>query len=207
MGQKINPNVFRLIYKKKCSIWFENFKNYSYFLKKDNQILTFLKLKIEEFAINKIKIKRETIHKRVMIHIHTQYPALIYKNKSILKTLTLNQKSYLKSNELVLIKIFKIQNFNTKINLLTFIISKQIQARITFPRIIQVILSKTKDINLKGLKIQISGRLNGIEKAKTEWYKQGSIPLNTLMTKIEYTSKNIITKYGSIGIKIWLVNR
>lgn len=198
MGQKINPIGFRLNTQKRCSIWYENFKAYSFALKEDNQILTFFKNKMDKWAINKIKIKRELNTKIVIIHIHTKYPHLILNYKNLKVALQIKHKMVIKS--------FTIENSITKINLLALIIAEQIQERISFQRIIQIILLKLETSTFRGIKIQISGRLNGIEKAKTEWYRKGSIPLNTLVAKIEYTQKTVITKYGSIGLKIWLIN-
>lgn len=205
MGQKINPNGFRLIYKKTCSIWFETFTNYAYLVKKDNQILTILKKKVEEFAINKIKIKRDLVNNKLVIILHTKYPEDITLKHYITSFQSTNKTLFFKTNELFFIKLFKIENPIAKINLIAFIISEQIKERISFERIVQILMIKIEPLNLKGIKIQISGRLNGIEKAKTDWYKKGSIPLNTLFEKIEYTYKNISTKYGSIGLKIWIV--
>lgn len=198
MGQKINPIGFRLKTQQRCSIWYENFKAYSFALKEDNQILTFFKNKMDKWAINKIKIKREVNRKIVTIHIHTKYPHLILNSKNLKVILQIKQK--------ILLKLFKIENSLTKINLLALIIADQIQERISFQRIMQIILLKLENTTFRGIKIQISGRLNGIEKAKTEWYRKGSIPLNTIVAQIEYTQKTVITKYGSIGLKIWLIN-
>lgn len=198
MGQKINPTGFRLTTKKNCSSWFTIFKNYSYLLKQDNHLLSLFKQKSEEFGINKIRIKRNTQSSAVTIHVHTVYPHLVL-NKFY-------QKFIRVTNQKILFKIFQIETLINKINLLATFISEQIRARIAFQRIIQILLSKIENTSFQGIKIQIAGRLSGIEKAKTEWYRNGKIPLNTLTAKIDYTQKTIATKYGSIGLKLWLIN-
>ncbi len=196
MGQKVNPNGFRLNFKKTFITWYEIQQKYSCLLNKNYKILIFFEKKKNEFAINKIKINQNIENKIININIHTPYPQLI--KASIYKQLQIKVK------EKLFIKLFKIHNPIKKINFLSEIIADQIKERITFQRIIQIILQKLEKITFKGIKIQIAGRLNGIEKAKTEWFKKGQIPLNTISAQIEYVQKTVLTKFGTIGIKIWL---
>lgn len=94
MGQKINPLGFRLNKIKNCSLWFESFNQYSFLLKNDNQLLTILKTKIEEFGINKIRIKRNLTRTALVIHVHTQYPHLLLSKTEINFIRYKNQKNF-----------------------------------------------------------------------------------------------------------------
>ena len=198
MGQKINPNGFRLPSKKTVSLWYMPIKKYAYYVKQDNIALRFFNTKIEAFGINKLRIKQTLNKNVVIIHIHTQYPNLLLNLPTLINYTPYKQKP-------IILKIFKLEEDTANINVLASLISEQIRERISFQRIVQIVLLKLEKTFYKGLKIQLSGRLNGIEKAKTEWYKEGRLPLNTVQANIQYTQKTIKTKYGSIGLKLWLL--
>lgn len=205
MGQKVNPIGFRLSIKNQTnSVWFENFKSYSLFIKEEVLICEYFTT--QNLNINKIKFKRNLVNFFLIIYIYTLFPYLIEK-KLYLQNISKKFLRLLKSKYIISINFIKILNPFTKANLLANAISQQIKNRVSFNRILQLFVLKKNLIKIFGIKIQISGRINGREKAKTEWYKKGCIPLQTLLANIEYSQKVVPTKYGSIGIKLWLFKK
>nr|YP_010117081.1 ribosomal protein S3 [Pteridomonas danica]QPM99310.1 ribosomal protein S3 [Pteridomonas danica] len=207
MGQKVNPLGFRLSTKKyNNKIWFKNFTEYSFFIKEETLIYKYLKEKNKILNINKIKFKRNTIKKILIIFIYSIFPFLI-ENKNYLKRLNTYLLKFLKTKTIILIKNIKVKSPFTKANLLANAIAQQIKNRVSFQRILQIFIIKKNLEKILGIKIQLAGRLNGAEKAKTEWYRKGRIPLQTLFANIEYSQQMVKTKYGIIGIKIWLFKK
>jgi small subunit ribosomal protein S3 len=208
MGQKVNPVGFRLIINKKISsVWYENFKKYASFVQDEELIRNFLFKTLKNKNIVKIKIKRNQIQNLISINIYSLKPKRYFESLLFLKKLY--SEIYLIFNKQKNIKInfFKVFFPYVKINLIINFIEQQIKNRIAFARITRQILNELPKDLIKGIKIQLSGRLEGIEKAKTEWYQEGQIPLQSLMFNIEYLQKSVFTKFGVVGIKLWILKK
>lgn len=232
MGQKTNPNGFRLITtQKSLSNWYNTKSKYSLLIYEDFQIRTLLEQYFKDIlTISSIEISRidgnNNQEEYINININALHPRLQdiiqYNLKKSLKFLQKNSLynytilllKHISKNFLRLIQIKTNKNYNLNITFITNIfedavliakyIAKQLENRIPFRRILKQTIKNVKNTNIKGIKIQISGRLNGNDIARSEWIKEGAVPLHTLNTKINYTSQIAYTIYGIIGIKVWL---
>lgn len=207
MGQKIHPLGFRLVTTQKHrSIWFANFKNYNKLIFEDTLIRNFFAPKIAIAGISKIEIKRDSLGINVKINIFTGRPGILVGNLGIeLKLIHKKLILLIGGNKKILVKIIKIMKPNAEANLIGDFMIEQLEKRVTFRRAIGKAIKRINlEENIKGIKIQLSGRLNGIDMARTEWVHEGRVPLQTLRADIDYAEKQAKTIYGIIGIKIWL---
>ncbi|AZP36216.1 30S ribosomal protein S3 [Candidatus Annandia adelgestsuga] len=202
MGQKVNANGMRLgIIKNHNSFWFSNKKEFANNINCDFKIREFLKKKLFKLSISKIIIER--IKEKANINIYA-YKINLIKNKN-------NKK--LKSIEK---KLSKIINIEVKINIIEIKIPEldskivaneivfQLEKRFSFRRSIKKSIQNAMRLGAQGIKIEISGRLGGAEIARTEWYREGRVPLHTLRAYIDYNNSEAQTNYGKIGVKVWI---
>nr|YP_011007551.1 30S ribosomal protein S3 [Syringoderma abyssicola]WAM64980.1 30S ribosomal protein S3 [Syringoderma abyssicola] len=211
MGHKTHPLGFRLgIIEEDRSLWYSGTSSYMTFLKEDYLIREFI-LKflisnnIASSGITNIIIKRNEQKKKVYIEIQAVVPGrIVGKSGSILRALDKKLITLLK-NKKVLVNIVEVKKPYTEATILVDILVKKLEERISFRRCIREILQRYRtDAELRGIKIQIAGRLNGAEIARTEWVREGRVPLQTLRADIGYCYKTAQTAYGILGIKIWL---
>ncbi len=201
MGQKANPIGNRLgIIRGWDSNWYGG-KTMAEKLIEDERIRRYLNARISKGGISRIVIER-TLN-RITITIHTSRPGIIIgkgggevdKVKEELKKLT---------NKDVQINIVEIRRPELDANIVGETIAKQLEARINFRRAIKMSIASTMRMGAEGVKIRVSGRLNGAEMARSEEYKQGRIPLHTFRADIDYSWKEAHTVYGKLGIKVWI---
>lgn len=201
MGQKTHPIGLRLgITKGWESNWFGG-KNYADKLIEDEKIRNYLQARIPKGGISRIVIERTL--KRITITIHTSRPGIVIgkggkevdKLKEEIKKIT--QKE-------VQINIFEIKRPELDAKLVGEMIASQLEARISFRRAMKTAIASTMRMGAEGIKIMCSGRLGGAEMARTEQYKQGRIPLQTLRANIDYALVEAKTIYGIIGVKVWI---
>ena len=201
MGQKANPIGNRLgIIRGWDSNWFGG-KNSAEKLIEDERIRNYLNARISKGGISRIVIER-TLN-RITVTIHTSRPGIIIgkgggevdKLKEELKKIT---------NKEVQINIVEIRRPELDANIVAETIAKQLEARINFRRAIKMAIASTMRMGAEGIKIRVSGRLNGAEMARTEEYKQGRVPLHTFRADIDYSWKEAHTVYGKLGIKVWI---
>ncbi len=201
MGQKTNPIGNRLGYIKGWdSNWYGG-KNYADKLVEDHKIRTYLKTRLKKASVSKIIIERTL--KLVTVTINTARPGVIIgkggsevdKLKEELKKLTSKE---------VQINIFEIKRPELDAQLVGDSIARQIEARISFRRAIKMAIASTMRMGAEGIKVKISGRLNGAEMARSEIYKDGRTPLHTFRADIDYALAESLTTYGLIGIKVWI---
>lgn len=211
MGHKTHPLGFRLgIVHEDKSLWYSSSNSYVSFLKEDYRIreyiYQFLLLnKVGYSGITKLIIKRDETKKRIYIEIQSVVPGrIVGKSGAYLRKLD-EELSVLLKNKKVLINIVEITKPYTEATILVDLLVKKLEERVSFRMCIREILKRyrTED-ELKGIKIQIAGRLNGAEIARTEWVREGRVPLQTLRANIDYSYKTAQTTYGILGIKIWL---
>lgn len=212
MGHKTHPTGFRLgITKTHNSSWFSNYKNYSSVLKEDNQLrsklVNFLNTKnIKNSGISKIIINRNSKGDQIQLQIHTAFPGIIVgkSGKTLEELNTLFEKTLGKEKK-VIINLIEIKEPYKEASLIANYIVEQLEKRVQFKRIVKKAISLAcSEGQVEGIKVQVSGRLNGAEIARSEWLREGRVPLQTLRADIDYCNKTAQTIYGILGIKIWL---
>nr|QYB19208.1 ribosomal protein S3 [Climaconeis cf. scalaris]QYB19368.1 ribosomal protein S3 [Climaconeis cf. scalaris] len=206
MGQKTHPLGFRLgITQNHKSIWYFNFNKYSSILKEDNLIRTYLNNISKLNGISNVQINRNGSNNQIELSIETAKPSiLIGKYGSNIKKLIKDLKKILIENRDIKISIIEVEKIEFRASLLADSIVNKLEKRIAFRKVIRDALKETQKENINGIKIQISGRLNGAEIARSEWIQEGRVPLQTLRADIDYSIKEANTIYGVLGIKIWL---
>jgi len=206
MGQKIHPSGFRLgITQEHKSKWYANFHQYADILKEDDKIRTYIKTIARFNHISNVKIHRNSLNNQIQVIIETGKPGVLIGHLGVeLKKLLTTLKKQLPLNRQLTIKVCEIKNVDLEATLLANLIAEQLEKRVVFRRAIREALRRVQKQNVKGIKIRISGRLNGIEIARSEWVKDGQIPLQTLSADIDYATAQANTIYGVLGIKVWL---
>lgn len=204
MGQKVCPIGFRLVRNKKWrSVWYANKQEYGDLLIEDFRIRQFLKKKSSCEGSSKIEIRR--MSEKIEVTIHTARPGLVIGKKGAEIETIKKSLSKLTSKE-VWVEVEEIKRPDLDASLVAESIAKQIARRMAYRRVLKKAIQSTMDAGAHGVKVQISGRLGGAEIARSEWYKEGSIPLHTIKAEIDYATARSETTYGTIGIKVW-VNR
>lgn len=206
MGRKIHPTGFRLgITKQHKSSWFSNYTAYASLLKQDNEIREYIYKNYNHASISYIAISRKFNGSQIQIDIHTAKPSnIIGRGGSGIQILSKNLNKFANPEIAFQLNIIEIKNPFCDANLLALSICNELQNRVAFKRAIQNATAKVDKDIIKGIKIQISGRLNGAEIARNEWFREGRVPLQTLRADIDYSSQTALTIYGILGVKVWL---
>ncbi|XZR52693.1 MAG: 30S ribosomal protein S3 [Enterobacteriaceae bacterium] len=202
MGQKVNPHGIRLgIIKFWNSIWYANKKEYSKNLNDDFKIRNFLKKKLNKLFISKILIYRNI--KIINIKIYTSKPnnIILNQNDNIDKICKKIEK-FVKTPSII--NMFEIKKPEIDAKLISNNIKFQLERRIIFRRIIKKTVQNAIKNGAIGIKIELNGRIGGVEIARTEWHREGRVPLHTLRADIDYNTAIANTTYGIIGIKVWV---
>nr|NP_039338.1 ribosomal protein S3 [Marchantia paleacea]P06356.1 RecName: Full=Small ribosomal subunit protein uS3c; AltName: Full=30S ribosomal protein S3, chloroplastic [Marchantia polymorpha]CAA28124.1 rps3 [Marchantia paleacea] len=212
MGQKINPLGFRLgITQNHRSYWFAN-KKYSKVFEEDKKIRDCIELYVQKHIKNssnyggiaRVEIKRKT--DLIQVEIYTGFPALLVESRGQgIEQLKLNVQNILSSEDrrlrMTLIEIAKPYG---EPKILAKKIALKLESRVAFRRTMKKAIELAKKGNIKGIKIQIAGRLNGAEIARVEWAREGRVPLQTIRARINYCYYAAQTIYGVLGIKVWI---
>lgn len=201
MGQKTNPVGIRLgITRSWVSNWFakERFPDYLY---EDILIRNYLKKRLEHGGISTIEIERTA--KRVTVAIHTSRPGIVIGKKGEEVERLKGELQHLTQKE-IQINIREVKKPEMDSQLVADNIARQVEKRVSYKKAIKKAISTAMRMGAEGIKIMISGRLNGAEIARTETYKEGRIPLHTLRADIDYATTTSHTTYGCIGIKVWI---
>lgn len=202
MGQKVNPIGFRLgINRNWESRWYPNFKNAPANLGEDHKIRTFLKKELYYAGVNNIIIERTA--KRLRVTIVAARPGIIIgkKGADIEKLKTTLQNLIGKD---VSVNIKEEKKSMIAAQLVAENVATQLERRVAFRRAMKKVMQNAQRSGAKGIKISVAGRLGGAEMARTEWYREGRVPLHTLRAKIDYGFAEAHTTYGIIGIKVWI---
>jgi len=201
MGQKVNPNGFRLgINRTWSSRWFSK-SNYAKFLHQDLEIKSYVEKKLKNASISKINIERAA--KKIRISIYSSRPGIIIGKKGA-DIEDLKNKLTKLSNLEVFLDIKEIRKPEVEAKLVAENIATQLEKRVSFRRAMKKSVQSTMRLGAKGIKILCSGRLGGAEIARNEKYNEGSVPLHTLRSDIDYATAEAETTYGIIGIKVWI---
>jgi small subunit ribosomal protein S3 len=206
MGQKTHPLGFRLgITQEHKSTWYANFNQYANVLEEDDKIRTYVHTIAKVNSIANVKISRNSVMDQIHLNIETGKPGILIGDLGAgLKSLLKNIKKLLPASRQVTINVSEIKNADLDANLLADLVAEQLEKRIAFRRAIREALQRAQKQNVNGIKIQVSGRLNGAEMARSEWIREGRVPLQTLRADIDYATKEANTIYGVLGIKVWL---
>ena len=202
MGQKINPIGYRLgVTKNWSSKWYANSKNFSVFLQNDIKVREFLNKKLANAAVSKIVIERPA--KNAKITIYSARPGIVIGKKGEdIESLRSSLQNLMGIP--VQLNIEEIRKPEVDASLIAQSIAQQLEKRVMFRRAMKRAMQNAMRLGAQGIKIMSSGRLNGIEIARSEWYREGRVPLHTLRADIDYGVARAQTTYGIIGIKVWI---
>jgi len=201
LGQKTNPIGLRVgIIRGWDSNWYEN-KSYASKLKEDEKLRAYIRNRLKKAGISKIIIDRTS--KNIIITIHTSRPGVVIgKSGREINQLEEELKQITKKD--IKIQINEIKRPELDSYLVLENVVSQLEGRISYRRAMKSAISSSMRMGAEGIKIMCSGRLGGAEIARTEWYKEGRIPLHTLRADIDYSSGRAETVYGAIGVKVWI---
>ena len=206
MGQKTHPLGFRLgITQTHRSSWFELKNVYPFTLEEDYKIRQHIEKNLASAGISKIEIHRKS--DQIELEISTSRPGIIVgragsgisKLKEDLQNLIYNKKQ-------IRINVMELSRPDSDASLIAEFIAQQLEKRVAFRRATRQAIQKAQRANIEGIKVQVSGRLNGAEIARSEWVREGRVPLQTLRADIDYSTKRAQTTYGVLGIKVWVFN-
>ncbi|TYT74766.1 30S ribosomal protein S3 [Desulfobotulus mexicanus] len=201
MGQKVNPTGLRLgIIKTWDSRWYAK-KSYADFIYEDFKIRRFLKKRLGHAGVSKIEIERS--NKRVRLRIFTARPGIVIGKKGA-EIAQLKQELAKVVSQEVMIDIQEVRRPELDAQLVAENVAQQLERRVAFRRAMKKGVSSAMRFGAEGVKIICSGRLGGAEMARTEWYKEGRIPLHTLRADIDYGFAEAKTTYGQIGVKVFI---
>lgn len=202
MGQKTSPTGFRLVRNKRWrSLWYANKQEFGNLLGEDAMIRKFLMAKPCCQGTSLLTIKR--MSGKIEVTIHTARPGLVIGKKGSEIEVLKQELKKLTGNE-IWIEVDEIKRPDLDAKLVADGIAKQLERRVPFRRVMKKAIQATTDAGAAGIKVQISGRIGGAEIARTEWYKEGRIPLHTIRADIDYAMGRAETTYGSIGVKVWI---
>lgn len=202
MGQKVHPTGIRLgIVKKHSSTWYANPKNYPSYLIADLKVREFLFKRLKAASVSRVEIERPSENARITIK--TARPGIVIgkKGEDVEK---LRREIAKMMGVPVHINIEEIRKPELDARLVAESIASQLERRVMFRRAMKRAVQNSMRLGAKGIKVQVSGRLGGAEIARTEWYREGRVPLHTLRADIDYSTARGETTYGTIGVKVWI---
>lgn len=201
MGQKTHPYGFRLgIIKSWRSRWYSE-KEYANYLQEDLRIRSYVKGRLIHAGVSAVEIERKS--NRVHVLIHTARPGIVIGKKGAeIENLKKDLQKF--TSREVSITIQEIRRPETDAQLTAENVAMQLERRVAFRRAMKKTVLSSMKLGAKGIKIQVAGRLGGAEMARTEWYREGRVPLHTLRADIDYGFAQARTTYGTIGVKVWI---
>lgn len=202
MGQKVNPHGLRVgIIKDWDSRWYADKKNFADYLVEDNKIRTHIKKKLFLSGISKTEIERSA--NRIKLNVFTAKPGMVIgKGGSGVEQLRNDIEKL--TGKKVVVNVEEIKRPEANAQLAAENIAAQLERRVSFRRAMKQIIQKGMRAGVKGIKTAVAGRLGGADMARTEWYTEGTIPLQTLRADIDYGFAEADTTYGKIGVKVWI---
>ena len=205
MGQKVHPIGIRLgISKNWESRWFSNSSEYSKYVFQDFKIREYLTKQLKDAAVSRIQIDRSS--ENVTISIFSARPGTVIGKKGEgIESLRREVAKLLDTSiNNILLNIKEIKKPELDANLVASSITQQLERRVLYRRAMKRAVTNTMRLGAHGIKVKVSGRLNGAEIARTEWYQEGRVPLHTLKANIDYGVSEALTTYGIIGVKVWI---
>ena len=201
MGQKINPNGFRVgVIRPRTAKWYAD-KNYAAYLNEDLRIRQYIEKRLADASVSTIEIERAA--NRVNVSIHTARPGMVIgKGGSEVEALRLELNKL--TGKRVHINVIEIKKPDLDAHLVGVNVAEQLENRIAFRRAMRGAIQRAMRAGAKGIKIQVAGRLNGADMSRIESYSEGTVPLHTLRADIDYSWDEARTTYGQLGIKTWI---
>lgn len=202
MGQKVHPTGIRLgIVKDWTSKWYADSRNFADYLNQDLEVRGFLKKKLAHASVSRIQIDRPA--RNAMITVHTARPGIVIGKKGE-DIEALRKEVSKKMGVPVHINIEEIRKPELDAQLVAESVAQQLERRIMFRRAMKRAVTNSMRLGAQGIRINVGGRLNGAEIARSEWYREGRVPLHTLRADIDYGFAEAHTTYGVIGVKVWI---
>ena len=205
MGQKVNPNGFRIgVNKDWNSQWYADKKTFAKYLLEDNQIREAINKKYGQCGISKVVIERTD--KRLTVNIYASRPGMLIGVKGAEIDVIKKLVAKIATTTDITINIKEVKRPDIDATLVAQSIASQLEKRVAFKRACKMAVQKTMKDGAKGIKVMVSGRLNGAEIARSEHFYEGSLPLQTLRANIDYGVATANTTFGAIGVKVWIYN-
>ncbi|GGZ80207.1 30S ribosomal protein S3 [Ignatzschineria indica] len=202
MGQKVNPTGIRLgISKDWNSRWYADSKTFPEFIESDFKVREFLRKKLAGAAVSKIHISRPS--KSAQVVIHTARPGVVIGKKGEDIEILRKELSEIMGCP-VHVSIQEVRKPELDAYLVAEGIAQQLERRVMFRRAMRRAVTNTMRLGAEGIRVNVSGRLNGAEIARTEWYREGRVPLHTFRADIDYGTAEALTTYGILGVKVWI---
>lgn len=204
MGQKIHPIGFRLgITQEHRSRWFAEPDRYPEILQEDYKIRQYVEKTLTNAGISQVRIERKA--DQIDLEVHTARPGVVVgRGGAGIETLRTGLSQLLGGNRQIRINVVEVTRVDADAGLIAEYIAQQLERRVSFRRVVRQSIQRAQRAEVKGIKIQVSGRLNGAEIARTEWTREGRVPLHTLRADINYAYRTAKTVYGILGVKVWI---
>ena len=204
MGQKIHPTGFRLgITKEHRSRWFADTNRYPELLQEDHKIRKYVAKTLNNAGISDVRIERKA--DQIDLEVYTARPGVVVgRGGSGIEKLRTELQEVLGNNRQIRINVVEVTRVDADAELIAEYIVQQLERRVSFRRVVRQAIQRAQRAEVEGIKIQVSGRLNGAEIARTEWTREGRVPLHTLRANIDYSYRTAKTIYGILGVKVWI---
>jgi small subunit ribosomal protein S3 len=209
VGQKIHPVGFRLgVTQEHQSQWFADPSRYPELLQEDHKLREYIEQKLGRYAQNNAGISEVRIDRKadqIDLEVRTARPGVVVgRGGQGIESLRTGLQQLLGSNRQIRINVVEVQRVDADAYLISEYIAQQLERRVSFRRVVRQAIQRAQRAGIQGIKIQVSGRLNGAEIARTEWTREGRVPLHTLRADIDYAYCTAKTVYGILGIKVWV---
>ncbi|MEM6820234.1 MAG: 30S ribosomal protein S3 [Pseudomonadota bacterium] len=205
MGQKVHPNGIRLgITTDWTSKWYADSKAFPEYVRQDHEVRTFLRKRLKDASVSRIQIERPA--KKINIMLNTARPGIVIGKKGEDIERLRREVAGMVQMPLadVRININEVRKPELDATLVAEGIAQQLERRVMFRRAMKRAVQNTMRVGAQGIKVKVGGRLNGAEIARSEWYREGRVPLHTLRADIDYGTAEAATTYGIIGVKVWI---
>lgn len=204
MGQKIHPIGFRLgVTKEHLSRWYADPKRYPELLQEDHLIRQYVIKELSNAGIAKVRIERKA--DQIDLEIHTARPGVVVgRGGSGIEKLRTELQELVGNQRQIRINVIEVSRVDADAALVAEYITQQLEKRVSFRRVVRQAIQRAQRAEVQGIKIQVGGRLNGAEIARTEWVREGRVPLHTLRADIDYAYRTALTIYGILGVKVWV---
>ena len=204
MGQKIHPIGFRLgVTKEHLSRWYADPKRYPELLQEDHLIRQYVFKELSNAGISKARIERKA--DQIDLEIHTARPGVVVgRGGSGIEKLRTELQELVGNQRQIRINVVEVSRVDADSALIAEYITQQLEKRVSFRRVVRQAIQRAQRAEVQGIKIQVGGRLNGAEIARTEWVREGRVPLHTLRADIDYAYRTALTIYGILGVKVWV---
>jgi small subunit ribosomal protein S3 len=204
VGQKIHPIGFRLgITQEHRSRWYADTKRYPELLQEDRKIRLYVDKTLSNAGISRVRIERKA--DQIDLEIHTARPGVVVgRGGSGIESLRTGLQDILGGNRQIRINVIEVARVDADAALIAEYIAQQLERRVSFRRVVRQAIQRAQRADVQGIKVQVSGRLNGAEIARSEWTREGRVPLHTLRADIDYAYRTAQTIYGILGVKVWI---